>query len=59
MLLISPSRYYDWKNRTPSKRSIENTTLTIRIKEIFDEETSRAGAERIAKRLRFEEWLSE
>ena len=57
MLSISPSGYYDWKNRKPSKRSIENKKLTIRIKEIFDEEKSRAGAERIAKRLKFEKWL--
>lgn len=57
MLSVSPSGYYDWKNRKPSKRSIENQKLTIRIKEIFDEEKSRAGAERIAKRLKFEKWL--
>jgi len=57
MLSVSPSGYYDWKNRKPSKRSIENKKLTIRIKEIFDEEKSRAGAERIAKRLKFEKWL--
>jgi transposase InsO family protein len=58
MLSVSPSGYYDWKNRKPSKRSIENQKLTIRIKEIFDEEKSRAGAERIAKRLKFEKWLA-
>lgn len=57
MLSVSPSGYYDWKNRKPSKRSIENQKLTIRIKEIFEDEKSRAGAERIAKRLKFEKWL--
>lgn len=57
MLSVSPSGYYDWKNRTPSKRFLENQKLTMRIKEIFDEEKSRAGAERIAKRLKFEKWL--
>lgn len=57
MLSVSSSGYYDWKNRKPSKRSIENQKLTVRIKEIFDEEKARVGAERIAKRLRFEKWL--
>jgi len=57
MLSVSPSGYYDWKNRKPSKRFLENQKLTIRIKEIFNEEKSRAGAERIAKRLKFEKWL--
>ena len=57
LLSVSPSGYYDWKNRKPSKRSIENQKLTLRIKEIFDEEKARAGAERIAKRLKFEKWL--
>ena len=57
MLSVSPSGYYSWKNRKPSRRSIENQRLTIRIKEIFDEGKARAGAERITKRLRFEKWL--
>ncbi len=51
MLFVSQSGYYDWLFRTPSLRSQENAQLSCQIKSIFDEEKSRAGARRIAKRL--------
>lgn len=53
MLVVSPSGYYDWRDRPPSMREQQDTELACKIKEIFDEEKSRAGAKRIAKRLRF------
>lgn len=51
MLSVSSSGYYDWKSRPPSKRTQENAILAAKIKDIFDNEKSRAGAKRIAKRL--------
>ena len=58
ILSVSKSGYYSWLNRKPSKREIEDKKLATRIKEIFDEEKQRAGAERISKRLKFEKWLA-
>lgn len=51
LLLVSPSGYYDWRDREPSKRAQDNAILAAKIKTIFDEEKERAGAKRIAKRL--------
>lgn len=53
-LSVSTSGYYDWRNRLPSKRTLENDILAAKIKAIFDVEYSRAGAKRIAKRLKLE-----
>lgn len=53
MLVVSPSGYYDWRDRPPSKRTQENAFLTEKIKAIFEDENSRVGAKRITKRL----WL--
>lgn len=49
---VSPSGYYDWQDRPPSLRTQNNVGLANEIKHIFDKEKSRAGAKRIAKRLR-------
>lgn len=54
MLSVSPSGYYDWRDRPPSLRANGNAILANKIKAIFDEEHSRAGAKRIAKRLKAE-----
>lgn len=54
MLVVSSSGYYDWRDRPPSRRAEENAILTGKIKAIFDNENCRAGAKRIAKRLRLE-----
>jgi putative transposase len=51
LLSVSASGYYDWYDRTPSKRSKANAELAIKIKDAFDRERSRAGAVRIAKYL--------
>lgn len=54
LLQVSPSGYYDWYQRAPSVRAQENEALKLKIKSIFDDERSRAGAKRIAKRLKAE-----
>jgi transposase InsO family protein len=54
MLSVSPSGYYGWQDRPLSSRAQENAVLAAKIKAIFDKEHSRAGAKRIAKRLRLE-----
>jgi transposase InsO family protein len=54
LLSVSPSGYYDWRDRPPSLSAQKNVELAAKIKAIFDEERSRAGAKRIAKRLRAE-----
>jgi putative transposase len=52
LLLVSASGYYDWNDRPASLQAKKNTLLATKIKHIFDEEKSRAGAKRIAKRLK-------
>jgi transposase InsO family protein len=54
ILVVSPSGYYGWRDRSPSNRAQENAILTKKIKAIFDDENSRVGAKRITKRLRLE-----
>lgn len=54
LLSVSPSGYYDWRDRPTSTRAQANTVLAAKIKAIFDEEKERAGAKRIAKRLNHE-----
>jgi transposase InsO family protein len=54
LLSVSPSGYYDWLDRPLSSLSEANAVLAAKIKAIFDEEHSRAGAKRITKRLRRE-----
>lgn len=51
LLSVSVSGYYSWQNRKPSSRDEQNKYLAEKIKTIFDEEKSRPGAPRIAKRL--------
>lgn len=54
VLCVSPSGYYDWTKRKPSRREQENKDLAVQIKEIFDIEKQRAGSIRITKKLRQE-----
>ena len=54
LLSVSSSGYYDWCDRPASLRSQENTLLAQKIRDIFNKEKSRAGAKRIAKRLKAE-----
>jgi putative transposase len=48
---VSRSGYYQWKKRPPSARSQSQEALAMEIKRLFDDEKSKAGAPRIAKRL--------
>lgn len=54
LLLVSPSGYYSWRDRPLYLRAQENVKLTQQVQAIFNEERSRAGAKRIAKRLKAE-----
>lgn len=54
LLSVSSSGYYDWDDRPLSLRAHENVELAVKIKSIFNDENSRAGAKRIAKRLKKE-----
>lgn len=58
LLLVSSSGYYDWRNRLPSLRTKENVELAAKIKTIFDKEHARAGAKRVAERLKLEGTLA-
>jgi len=50
-LNISRSGFYEYLQRKPSNRSIENEVLSQHIKRIFDEHKGRYGAIRITKSL--------
>lgn len=49
VLSVSASGYYAWLNRKPSRQAQKNLELTKKIKTLFDEEKSRAGAPRITE----------
>ena len=51
LLSVSVSGYYAWKDRAPSARNERDRYLASKIKYIFDDEKSRAGAPRITRRL--------
>ena len=50
-LNVSVSGYYAWLKRKPSARKERDNYLTKKIKSIFEDEKSRAGAPRITQRL--------
>jgi len=54
LLLVSSSGYYDWQDRPPSTGAQANAILACKIKAVFDDEHSRTGAKRIARRLKEE-----
>ena len=47
MLGVSRSGYYDWRDRAPSKRSREDTTLTENIREIHRRSPQTYGSPRV------------
>ncbi len=53
-LKVSRSGYYQWKTRSPSPRAQSQEAMTDEIKRVFDDEKSRVGSIRIAKRLKDE-----
>jgi putative transposase len=54
LLSVSRSGYYGWKQRPPSGRDRANQLLTAKIKRVFDDEKGRAGAPRVAHRIKAE-----
>ena len=52
VLKVSRSGYYDWKDRSPSKRDRENTALTEKIREIHDSSRGIYGYPRVHAELR-------
>ena len=50
-LKISRSGFYEYLNRKPSLRSLENEALSEKIKEIFEEHHGRYGSARITQTL--------
>ena len=52
VLKVSRSGYYDWKDRSPSKRDRENTALTEKIREIHDRSRGIYGYPRVHAELR-------
>lgn len=51
VLKVSPSGYYAWRNRTPSKRSQARQELDVRVREAFEGRKGREGAPRLCRRL--------
>ena len=49
---VSPSGYYDWRDRLPSERVSCRTKLDVAVKLAFWVEKGRAGAPRLSKRLK-------
>ena len=52
VLKVSRSGYYDWKDRSPSKRVRENAALTHQIKQIHDRSRGSYGYPRVHPELR-------
>jgi putative transposase len=52
MLGVSRSGYYDWKDRSPSRRSQENSALTEKIQEIYERSRRTYGSPRIHAELK-------
>ena len=49
---VSKSGYYDWRERQPSARALEDVELKKKIQQIFTENKGRYGSPRIFKALR-------
>lgn len=52
VLQVSRSGYYEWRNRKPSKRSVENEQLLVTIQEIYAASFESYGVPRIHAALR-------
>lgn len=51
VLSVSPSGYYAWRNRRPSKRSQARVALDVQVRETFEKRKGREGAPRLSRRL--------
>jgi putative transposase len=52
VLKVSRSGYYDWKDRSPSKRTRENAALTHQITQIHERSRGTYGYRRVHAELR-------
>jgi len=53
---LSRSGYYDWRNRKPSTRKIENQKITEQIKQLYKESKNRYGSPKITDELVSNGW---
>jgi putative transposase len=51
VLKVSPSGYYDWLDRSPSKRAIEDAVMVQRIRDIHTESDATYGMPRVRAEL--------
>ena len=51
VLSVSPSGYYAWRGRKPSKRARQRAQLDDNVQDAFEAERGRAGAPRLSRRL--------
>ncbi len=51
VLKVSRSGYYEWLDRKPSKRAIENKALKTKIISIYKDSKGRYGSPKITKEL--------
>lgn len=51
VLSVSPSGYYAWRGRKPSKRARQRAQLDANVQDAFEAERGRAGAPRLSRRL--------
>lgn len=51
---VSPSGYYDWRERSPSTRMQARTQLDVQVKQAFIVEKGRIGALRVTRRLKMQ-----
>jgi putative transposase len=51
VLKVSRSGYYDWKDRSPSRRSREEIALTVKIREIHERSRKTYGSPRVHAEL--------
>ncbi len=52
VLKVSRSGYYDWKDRSPSRKSREDIALTSKIREIHGRSRKTYGSPRVHTELR-------
>ena len=51
VLNVSPSGYYEWRNRAPSSAEQQRALLDLQVQVAFEAEKGRAGSPRVVRRL--------
>ena len=52
VLSVSPSGYYAWRSRTPSKQAQARAVLDVQVQMAFEARKGRSGAPRLARHLK-------